>query len=96
MKKSKVINLALMGSLLVSCQDKEPQKNNGLYLRSDTTSGYTQHHYGGFAHFVPFYMWHPYFGTRMGYDSRNISPKSSSYSGVSRGGFGSSGFHSAS
>jgi uncharacterized protein YgiB involved in biofilm formation len=96
MKKSKTIHLVLMGSLLASCHSKEQPKEDRLYLRTDTTSSYTHHHYGGFVHFSPYYNWHPFYGQSVGYDSRSISPRTSSYSHVTRGGFGSSGFHTSS
>ena len=87
MKKSKIIKLLLLTSLLSAC-DKEKKKvsaeQDRLHLRSDTTARYTtvhHSHYGG--GFLPYYYVFRPFGYysygnyhRGGYHSSYVHPSS--------------------
>lgn len=45
MKKSKIVNLVLVSSVLVSCSKQvEKEKTQKVYMRSDSTAHYTQIH----------------------------------------------------
>lgn len=95
MKKSKVVNLVLVAGLVASCSSRDDYVagSNRLYIRSDTTSQYTQTHYygGGYYHFIPFGYYHPWGGySHGGYESSAFSSKAGNHA-ISRGGFGSSG-----
>lgn len=97
MKKSKVVKLVLVASVVASCSSRDDYEaantNKRLYIRSDSTSNYTQtHHYGGgYYHFVPFGYYRPWGGySHGGYESSAFSSKAGNHA-ISRGGFGSSG-----
>lgn len=111
MKKSSIIKLVLVASVAASCGQKESEwegstKKQKVYMRSDTTASYSRvrHHHG----FFPYFVFRPYgssFGSngfrRTGYYSDAIHNRSNvghnpSKSGISRGGFGRSGFHASS
>jgi len=105
MKKSKTISLVLITAALASCH-KTPRDNDWnddtpkVYMRSDTTAGYTYVGHGG-RHWLWFYAFRPYgmfYGGRYmhaGYYSEAISERSNIgssgfKSSVVRGGFGGS------
>jgi hypothetical protein len=87
-------------------KDWEGSTKQKVYMRSDTSASYTRTHrsHGGF---FPFFVFRPYgssFGNngfrRTGYYSDALHPSSNvgrnaAKSGVTRGGFGRSGFHSS-
>ena len=96
MKKSKIVKLALITSLITACNSNQP-KNDRLHIRGDEKDGYTNVQYYGSG--VPyFYYFHPYgvFSssgtyTRSGYSSGAVSSRSHAHSSsVGRGGFGGS------
>ncbi len=107
MKKSKTVTLVLITSALASCH-KESLSGAGadwgeqkVYMRSDTTAGYTRTHSGmGIGSMLLwYYAFRPYGGyagshfTRQGYFSNGIRPASNIgsnplKSAVARGGFG--------
>ena len=93
MKKSKAITLMLVTGL-VSCG--KPKEHSRLYLRTDTTGGYT-HATPGFHGFYVFRPYGTYYGgsyIRQGYSNEGVHLSESS---VTRGGFGGSeGFHASS
>ena len=93
MRKSKVIRLVLVASVMASCSSHDDYTyESRLHIRGDSTSLYThsQGYYGGggFYHFIPFGFYS--FG-RGYYHGGYESPAFSSRASVSRGGFGSSG-----
>lgn len=96
MKKSKVVKLVLVAGLLSSCSSEKPKEASStsrLWVRGDTASQYSHSSYlgGGYFHFIPFGIYHPSYGYRRGgYESSGFSSKATR-TGVSRGGFGSSG-----
>lgn len=96
MKKSKFVNLVLVAGLVASCsQHGNQDRNSRLYVRGDSTSGYSQTprtHGSHFFYCSPYGMYSPYGGFRHGgYASSGFSSKASNH--ISRGGFGSSGIH---
>jgi hypothetical protein len=103
MKKSKIVNLVLITSLLASCAQKSEHKNQrqkkNVYMRGDSTARYSRGH----GLFMWYYAFRPYgyydngAYHRAGYYSNSISRNSNIGSNVvksngftSRGGFGSS------
>jgi len=103
MKKSNIIKLVLVSATLAACNNPKTQRDQKVYMRSDTTAAYTQthgngSHYGGFFVFRPYGIFSPFGYQRAGYYSGGIHESSnigsSSFKGSSiRGGFGSSSFH---
>lgn len=103
MKKSKIIQLVLVATAISACNNHKAQRDQKVYMRSDTTAGYTQthgngSHYGGFYVFRPYGIFTNYGYYRSGYYSGGIHESSNighnSFKGASiRGGFGSSTFH---
>jgi hypothetical protein len=101
MKKSRFIKLVLITAALASCHKKQADWNKGVYMRSDTTAGYSHAHgVGGMG--MWYYAFRPYgfynngYYTRYGYYSEAISEASNvglsaGKSGIVRGGFGSMG-----
>jgi hypothetical protein len=113
MKKSKIVTLVFLSAALNACKNKQDDwqsANNSdgrkkVYMRSDTSAGYTQtrtvHHYHSspifwYYAFRPYSTYNPSTNTyhRSGFYSNGISPQSnvgtnSFKSRVSRGGFGS-------
>jgi hypothetical protein len=103
MKKTKSISLVLITAALASCH-KQPKVNDWsdspkVYMRSDTTAGYTYAGHG--TNFLWYYAFRPYglfYGGRYqhaGYYSEAIAERSnigsSAFKGsVVRGGFGGS------
>jgi hypothetical protein len=90
MKKSKTITLVLVTTLL-GCNSN--QDRNRLYMRTDTNGGYTHAHngYRGYYIFRPYGMYYGGSYMRQGYSNAGVHM---SESGITRGGFGSSGgFH---
>lgn len=108
MKKSKTISLVLITAALASCHKEKPQGAGGdwgdqkVYMRSDTTAGYTHtHHHGagiGTA-LLWYYAFRPYGGysgrnyNRAGYYSSGIKEHSNighntAKGSLTRGGFG--------
>ena len=90
MKKSNAISLVLVAGLLGG---NRPHERNRLFLRTDTTGGYTPATagYHGYYVFRPYGTY--YAGTyyRQGYSNAGVH---SSEESISRGGFGGSeGFH---
>jgi len=100
MKKSKIVNLVLITSLLASCSQKSEHKNRkkNVYMRGDYTARYS---YGG-GHHMWYYAFRPYgyydngIYHRSGYynnsisRSSNIGTNSTKSNGfTTRGGFGS-------
>jgi hypothetical protein len=96
MKKSKMVNLVLVASVKASCSSKDDYVagNSRMYVRSDSTSQYSQTPYhggGGYYHFIPFGFYQPLGGYRHGgYQSSAFSSKAGNHA-ISRGGFGGSG-----
>jgi hypothetical protein len=119
MKKSKTVQLVLLGAAWVAAQQASAQSKGAegswdtkgekkVYMRADTTAGYTRthHHYGGgvgnaLLYYYAFRPYGRYYGNtyrRTGYYGGGLSHssnvgRSSFKSGVTRGGFGRSGFH---
>ena len=104
-KKSKIVALALVSTLVVAC-DKKEQQQSRLQLRGDSSEAYTRTVYHSGV--MPYYWFHPngYYTNggfhRSGYTSNSVhsshnSPHSSIHSShIARGGFGhSGGFHSS-
>lgn len=86
MKKSKIIKLFLLASLLSAC-DKEKKKvsaeKDRLHLRSDTAARYTTAHHSHYGGFLPYYYVFRPFGYysygnyyRGGYHSSYVHPSS--------------------
>ena len=103
MKKSNIIKLVLVSATLAACNNPKTQRDQKVYMRSDSTAAYTQTHGSG-LHYLGFFVFRPYgiyspFGyRRAGYYSGGIHESSNigsnSYKGSSiRGGFGKSSFH---
>jgi len=96
MKKSKMVNLVLVASVVASCSSNDDYvagNSNRLYVRSDSTSQYSNapYHGGGYYHFIPFGIYSAFGGYRHGgYESSAFSAKAGNHA-ISRGGFGSSG-----
>jgi hypothetical protein len=104
MKKSKFISLVLISASLASCNkqkddDWSGSSNSHVYMRSDSTAGYSRYHGGGG---LWYYAFRPYGAFRNGsykrggYYSSGISHNSNigsnSFKGtVTRGGFGGHG-----
>ncbi|MEI6752037.1 MAG: hypothetical protein WCK78_02615 [Paludibacter sp.] len=102
MKKSKIIKLVLVATALSSCNNHKADHDRKVYMRSDTTAGYSRteghSHFGGFYVFRPYGVFTPGGYYRAGYYSGGIHESSnighSSFkSATVRGGFGSSTFH---
>ena len=103
MKKSKFIKLVLVAATLSACSNHKNPNERRVYMRSDTTAGYSHvRHYGyGGMYYYAFRPYGMYYGggfNRMGYYSSAINKSSNfgthaSKGFVSRGGFGSSGAH---
>ena len=107
MKKSKLIKLVLITSVLASCEKEVKQQDTQkVYMRSDTSATYSRSHIhggGGANMWLWFYAFRPY-----GYYNNGAYHHSGFYSGglsehsnigsntvkssVTRGGFGRSGF----
>lgn len=108
MKKSKVIELVLVSSLLVSCYNDSKKKSPNVYMRSDSTATYAKvntHQSSGVGNaLLWYYAFRPH-GTinssgiynRTGFHSSSI-PTSSNVGtnpvkgNVYRGGFGRGGY----
>src|ERR1035437_5150441 len=99
MKKSNIIKLVLVTAAISSCNQHKPDHDRKVYMRSDTTAGYSRTE--GHSHFGGFYVFRPYgiFSSggyyRAGYYSSGIRESSnigtSSFKSASvQGGFGSS------
>lgn len=98
MKKSKAIKLvfvsAILASTIISCSSDHKEKKSNLYVRSDSTGKYTHTSHGGFYHgFYPIGIYSNGSYHKSGFTSPSSHHTSSTSSGVSRGGFGHSGFH---
>lgn len=103
MKKSNIIKLVLVSATLAACNNHKTERNQKVYMRSDSTAAYTQthgngSHYGGFFVFRPYGIFSPYGYQRAGYYSGGIHEGSNIgasgfKSATIRGGFGSSTFH---
>ncbi len=107
MKKSKTIQLVLITAALASCNQK-PQNNewgsgSKTYVRADSTAPYARTHHGFGNGLLWYYAFRPYGGysngfyNRSGYYSNAIHPRANVgsngfKSGISRGGFGHSGY----
>ncbi len=101
MKKSKVVQLVLITSLLASCKNKKEVKKH-FYMRGDSTANYQRQYYNGNGSGVWFYAFRPYgyydnsgLYHRAGHYSNTISQSSNTgrnsvKSNTVRGGFGSS------
>ena len=107
MKKSAIVKLVLVSTVMASCKSKTEEKEwssgddtkKKVYMRSDTSAGYSRSHY---LHGLSFFVFRPYGSIlsgggyrRMGFYSDAISHssnvgRSSSKSSFTRGGFGSS------
>lgn len=78
MKKSKTISLVLITSALASCHKEKPQGAGGdwgdqkVYMRSDTTAGYTRTHHHG-AGIGTALLWYYAFRPYGGYSGRNYN-----------------------
>ncbi|NVO02544.1 MAG: hypothetical protein HXX09_07545 [Bacteroidetes bacterium] len=100
MKKSKIIHLVLISAAFASCTQQKPKNEKKVYMRSDTTAGYS-HILGPalwYYAFRPFGIYNNGSYQRAGYYSSAISERanvgSNPFKGsVVRGGFGSSTFH---
>jgi hypothetical protein len=115
MKKSKIISLVLITAALASCHKENKrvvQREQKVYMRSDTTADYTQAQYQNDDFWLWYYAFRPYgyhdgnSYVRYGYYSGGISSRSN-YGGnsvkanvarasVARGGFGGHGSSCAS
>ncbi len=99
MKKSKIVNLVLVAGLATSCNHKKEENKERLFMRSDSTSQYSQtrHMYhGSYFYLRPYGVYSGGRYSHQGYESSGFSRKaggSHSSSHISRGGFGSRGFH---
>ena len=102
MKKSKVIQLVLVASVISSCDNSNSVPEKKVYMRSDSTANYSHAqgigYYGGYYAFRPYgiYTYNGY--SRAGYYSSAIHEEANVGSNVFkgavvRGGFGSSVFH---
>ncbi len=101
MKKSKIIRLVLVASVVSSCNSNKSGYEKKVYMRSDTTARYSPAHgfvHGGYYAFRPYgiYSYNGY--SRAGYYSSAIHEQANigrnAFKGsVVRGGFGSSVFH---
>jgi hypothetical protein len=118
MKKSKTVRLVLLGAALIAAHQVTAQSNGAeaswddkksekkVYMRTDTTAGYTRtHHHGGVGvarGLLYYYAFRPYSQRvgngyrRLGYYGGGLSHtsnvgRSSAKSGITRGGFGRSG-----
>lgn len=105
MKKSKIVKLVLLASVMASCNNPTPkQEEKKVYLRSDTTASYSRatgfngHHGMGYFAFVPYGLFMNNGYRHTGYYSSGISEKSNVgrnpvKGSAVRGGFGRSGSH---
>lgn len=105
MKKSKIVKLVLLASVVSSCNYNTPkQEEKKVYLRSDTTANYSRangvgsHHGMGYYAFIPYGLLMNNSYRRAGYYSSGISEKSNVgrnpvKGSAVRGGFGRSGSH---
>ncbi len=101
MKKSKIIKLVLVASAFSSCNNSSLRPEKRVYMRSDSTAGYShmnRHYYGMYYAFRPYGIYNYGGYSRAGYYSSAIPEKSnvgsnSFKTNVVRGGFGSSTFH---
>jgi len=102
MKKSKIIQLVLVASIISSCDNRDSVPEKKVYMRSDTTATYSHAHgmglYGGYYAFRPYGIYSYNRFTRAGYYSSAIHEGANigtnGFKGtVVRGGFGSSVFH---
>ena len=102
MKKSKIIQLVLVVATLSVCNRSKPLHEKRVFMRSDTTAGYSHVRYYGGARryyvFRPYGLYTVYGYERTGFYSSAINKNSNigynSFKGtVVRGGFGSSAFH---
>lgn len=102
MKKSKVIQLVLVASIISSCDHRDSVPEKKVYMRSDTTASYSYTrgigYYGMFYAFRPYGIYRSNGYTRAGYYSSAIHESANvgtnAFKGtVVRGGFGSSVFH---
>lgn len=107
MKKSKIVQLVLITSLLASCHKHTKKKDkewegNSTYMRADSSAGYSRVHTSGDGWLLWYLAFRPYgsfYGGQYhhaGYYSSAIPQVSnighnSVKSGIVRGGFGSSG-----
>ncbi len=104
MKKSKCVQLVLITAALASCgrEEKEWTSENKVYMRSDTTAPYSHARHHGisplwFFAFRPFGSYSNGVYQRGGYYSSALSQRSNfgsnaTKAGISRGGFGRSGY----
>src|SRR4051812_29637631 len=103
MKKSKVVALVIITAALASCHKKGPIDPNEkrVFMRGDSTAGYTQtpyHHHNGFMWYYAFRPYGSYYNGsyhHAGYYSGGIHESSNIghstvKSGIVRGGFGGS------
>jgi hypothetical protein len=89
MKKSKAITVIFVAGLL-GCTNNHDRSR--LYLRTDSTGSYTHTHPGFFGYYI-FRPYGTYYGgsyMRQGYSNAGVHTSEAS---ISRGGFGSTGFH---
>jgi len=102
MKKSKVIQLVLVATIISACDNRNSVPEKRVFMRSDTTAYYSHAHgfgpYGFFYAFRPYGIYRANSYTRAGYYSTAIHPEANvgtnAFKGtVVRGGFGSSVFH---
>lgn len=103
MKKSNIIKLVLVSATLTACNNHKAERDQKVYMRSDTTANYTQthgngSHYGGFYVFRPYGLFTGMGYNRTGYFSNGIHEGSNIgtsgfKSATIRGGFGGSTFH---
>lgn len=103
MKKSKVIQLVLVASVLSSCNNGDSKPEKRVFMRSDTTANYSRAHGMGLLG-IYYFAFRPYgvYGnegyTRAGYYSSAIHEnanvgRNTFKSSTVRGGFGRSTFH---
>ena len=107
MKKSAIIKLVLVSTVMASCKTKTEEKEwssgddtkKKVYMRSDTSAGYSRSHYRNGLMFFAFRPYGSFLSggsyRRTGFYSDAISHssnigRSSAKSTFSRGGFGSS------
>ncbi|MBA4196334.1 MAG: hypothetical protein C0459_02160 [Chitinophaga sp.] len=105
MKKTKHIELILITAALASCNQPKNdwESGNKVYIRSDSTAGYSRTHYHGGGYGMWYYAFRPYGNyyngeyQRAGYYSSAIHESSNIgsngfKSSVIRGGFGRGGY----
>ena len=101
MKKSEFIKLVLVAAAITSCSPHNSKSDRRIFMRSDTTAGYSHVQggfHGGYFPFIPYGIYSNNRYARAGYYSSAMPVSSNigsnAFKGtVVRGGFGTSAFH---